>query len=88
MRNIIRQLYDTNTADIASTPTGLLVALIDGMTHFHAVTLIPGIEFKQTPTNMGETNKNKILDARIHMCKVKSWLMDEHSLAGRHMLLG
>ena len=85
MRNIIRQLYGTNTADIASTPTGSSAALINGMTHYRAASITPGKHFKDTPTNMGETNKNKILDAQIRMCSVKSWLMDEHSMAGTEM---
>lgn len=85
LRNITRQLHNCNTADMASTPTGCSAALVDGKTHYRAMFLTPGTHFLQTPTNMAETQRQKILEARIRMATIVAWFMDEHSMTGREM---
>lgn len=85
LRNINRQLHKSNAADMATTPTGCSAALVDGKTHFRALAIVPGKSFKMTTTNMSESNKQKILEAKIRMCSVVSWFMDEHSMTGREM---
>ena len=85
LRNITHQMHQYNTADMASTPTGCSAALVDGKTHYCAMFLTPGTHFLQTPTSMAETQRQKILEARIRMANIVAWFMDEHSMTGREM---
>jgi hypothetical protein len=58
LRNITRLLYKRNLADMATTPTGSLAALIQGKTHFRAPNIPTGTEMKQVPTKMALSNKH------------------------------
>ena len=85
MRNITRLLFNCNGADVASTPTGCSAALIDGKTHFRLMSIPTGAAFKKVPSNMIESNRDRIEAARMTMSRVAAWFMDEHSMNGREM---
>ena len=83
LRNVTRLLWGSNSADMASAPTGCAAALIDGKTHCRSCSIPTGRKFYQPPTNLKTSDPTRLRAMRVAMCLVISWFMDEHSLVGR-----
>ncbi|KAL7554626.1 hypothetical protein ACHAWF_018133 [Thalassiosira exigua] len=85
LRNTVRLLHGTKHADMASTPTGCSASLVDGSTHFRALSVPVGKALNKAPTNSAESNRDRIKEARVRMSRIIAWFQDEHSMTGRNM---
>ena len=83
LRNVTRLLWGSNSADMASAPTGCAAALIDGKTHCRSCSIPTGTKFYKPPTNLKSSDPLRLRAMRVAMCLVISWFMDEHSMVSR-----
>ena len=83
MRNMMRNLYQHNAADMTSAQTGNAAALIQGSTHYRALHIPVGTKIFEAPSAMGETNDTKAKASRRRLSNVVSYFMDKHSMVGR-----
>ena len=83
LRNVTRKLCKSNRADMASAPTGCAAALIEGSTHCRCSSIPTGAKFHKAPTDIRNSNSDRVRAMRSSMCQVTSRFMDEHSMAGR-----
>ena len=80
LRNMIRKIHKSNHCDIASAPTGCAAALINGSTHARSMSLPVGKKATQCPSNIEDTNLERINFLRDTHRKLKARIMDEHSM--------
>ena len=83
IRNITRQLTNSNNADMESSPTGVAAALIYGTAHCRCNYIPVGKLFQKCPFNFKGSDTTKHRSFRMKTALVKTCVMDEHSLAGR-----
>ena len=82
LRNIIKIIAGRNDADAASAPTGCAAALIDGSTHARLMSIPVGRNAVKAPTNLVNTNANKLQYLKASCSALDARLMDEHSMMG------
>ena len=78
-----RVIYNTNTADMASAPTGCAASLIHGSTNCRVGFVPTGDKFYKAPSNAQMRNHEQLMANRVSYCSVKTRLVDEHSMMGR-----
>ena len=83
LRNMTRLLHNSNSADLASAPTGAAASLINGKTHSRCSSIPIGAAFQKPPTNLNISDPVKLRAMRLAMALVITQVMDEHSMYGR-----
>ena len=86
LTNIVRQIHKTNSADLASAPTGCAASHIGGTTN-HRAMLLPTkqSEVKKAPTNPKNPNSDKVKEAHNLMTLVSAFFEDEHSMRSKEI---
>ena len=83
LRNIVRNIHQRNSADLATAPTGCAAAHIHGSTNTRSYSIPIGEEAKKPPKNLSSSNKKKLEElSKLHR-KVTAYLDDEHSMDSR-----
>ena len=82
LRNVTRLLWGSNSADMASAPTGCAAALIDGKMHCRLCSIPTGTKLHKPPTYLNSSDPQRLRAMRVAMYLVISWFMDEHSMVG------
>jgi hypothetical protein len=85
LRNMTRQIFKNNNADMASAPTGCAASLFNGSTHNRCCDIPTGKAFQKHPTNIKQSDVTKIKSMTKTMRNVICRIFDEHSMTGRSM---
>ena len=86
LTNINRQVHKTNSADLASAPTGCAASHIGGTTN-HRAMLLPTkkADVNKPPSNPKNPNSDRMKEAHNRMSRVTAFFEDEHSMRSKEI---
>ena len=86
LTNIVRQIHKTNSADLASAPTGCAASHIGGTTNHRAMMLpTKQADVKKPPSNPKNPNSERIKEAHNLMSRIRAFFEDEHSMRSKEI---